>query len=308
MNRINNKVLIIIIVVLAGIYLGKKFIGKNTERNFKEELVAIDTASVDKIVIKPKISPDELIFEKSDDRWRLKSGELSDDADQGMVKGMLNNMLSMKPERLVGVSSEKWQQYEVNDSLGIEVKAFSGDKLLTDFIVGKFNFHQATRAMSTFVRLKGEEEVYSVEGFLSSNFNQQFNGFRDKTFLKLKKDEIESIEFSYPGDSSFVLIKNQNEWKIGEMETDSVSTASYLAGLQNITKREFVDDFDSNSTPIYTMTIRLRDIDPINISCFVKDDENYILHSSMNEDAYFDSGNFDLFNKLLISQLELIEQ
>ena len=309
MNKINNKVLLGILLVLLLIFLGKRFLGSSDERNFKETLVAIDTSQVNKIVIQPRASGgDNITFTKTGMDWEVASADIKDDADINNVKSMLANMVNMKPKRLVAKSEDKWTQYEVNDSLGTRVMAYAGEKLLTDFILGKFNFQQASRSMSNFVRLGDEEDVYSVEGFLSSSFSQEFNNFRDRTFVKTTKDNVMSIRFEYPADSSFVLSKMGTQWQIGELQADSAAVESYLSGLGNITKNEFADDFvPQGKVATYRLTVSGNNMQAFTVSAFLEGEE-YILNSSLNEGAYFEEGSLKIFEKLFVGKAGLLPE
>ena len=306
MNR--NRILLIVFVVLLGIFLGKKFLGGDDSRNFREVLVAVDTASVTKIVLATKANdhkPVELI--KTSATWDVKSENVNDQADEGAVKGMLTSFVKMTPKRLVAKSEDKWGQYEVNDSLGTQVKMYSGDELLADVVIGKFNFQQATRSMSTFVRLGEEEDVYSVEGFLSSTFNQPLNGFRDKTFLETNKPDLTSLKFDYPGDSSFMLSKIGENWQINEVAADSAAVETFLNGLRSIRQRDFVDDFDrGGKVALYQLTIDGNNMSPIVVQGFQEGDE-LVLHSSLNENAFFEEGGLNAFEKLFVPAGQFFE-
>ena len=303
MSKINNKILLGILLVLLFVFLGKRFLGNSGERNFRDTLVSIDTSEVNKIVIQPRASNGENInFTKTGTGWEVARASTKDEADINSVKNMLGNMTGMKPKRLVAKSEDKWSQYEVNDSLGTRVMAYAGDKLLADFILGKFNFQQASRSMSNFVRLTDEDEVYSVEGFLSSSFNQEFNNFRDRTFVKATKENITSIRFEYPADSGYVLNKVASQWQIEGQQADSAAVESYLSGLRNITKSEFADDFISQGkVASYQLTISGNNMQPFTVSAF-QEGGKYVLHSTLNEGAYFNEGSLKIFEKLFIGK------
>ena len=306
MNKINNKILLGILLLLLLIFIGKRFLGSSGERNFRETLVAVDTSQVNKIVIKPRASNGENItLSKTGTSWEVARAEIKDEADINSVKSMLGNMVSMKPKRLVAKSEEKWAQYEVNDSLGTRVMAYAGDKMLTDFMLGKFNFQQASRSMSNFVRLSEEEEVYSVEGFLSS-FNQDFNNLRDRTFVTTTKENITSIRFTYPADSGFVLDNVASRWEIDRQPVDSAAVADYLSGLRNITKSEFADDFSpQGKVAVYQLTISGNNMQALTVSAYQEGDE-YVLSSNLNEGAYFNQGSLQIFDKLFVSKTSLL--
>ncbi len=172
---------------------------------------------------------------------------------------------------------------------------------MADFIVGKFNFQQNTRSMSTFVRLAEEEEVYSVEGFLSSTFNQSFSNLRDKTFLKFNTDDLTSVKFQYPADSSFTLIKIGDTWIVNEGVVDSTAVQTFFNSVQNVTPREFNDTFSaSGAVASYQVAFEGNNMNTVTIKGFGTPDK-LILHSSLNENAYFKNNATPVFEKLFIS-------
>lgn len=299
MNK--NKVLIIVFGVLVLIYLGNRFIGSDNERNFKSELVSLDTAAVTKVVVMAKANDAKPVtLSKENNQWSVSNGAMSDKADQRIANNMLVSLRQLNPQRLVANSSKKWSQYEVNDSLGTRVQIYSGEELLSDLMIGKFTFNQQARTAATFVRLSNEEEVYTVDGFLSSTFNQDFNGFRDKTFINTVPDNLTSLKFAYPGDSSFSLSKVSDKWQMNGVSVDSTAVIRYLNGLRKLDQSEFEDDFKASQAPVYTLTIDGNNMNSIVVKGFRKDDE-IILNSTLNPDAYFKEGNLNVFEKVFVS-------
>ena len=307
MNR--NKILLLIFGVLLIVFLWKQFFSEGESRNFKEILVELDTARVTKIQLLTKANSGVAVdLVRTGDQWEVSNGTVKDDADQNSITGMLSSLVSLKPKRLVAKSEKKWSQYEVNDSLGTKVKVYAGEQELADLVVGKFNFQQNTRSMSTFVRLSYDEDVYSVEGFLSSTFNQEFSNLRDKTFLKTNKPDLTNLKFEYPGDSSFVLSKMGEQWSVDGLEADSVAVQTYLNGIQNITQRQFDDTFGvDGKVATYRLTVDGNNMNTIIIDGYGNADD-LILHSSMNENAYFEKGNLQVFEQLFVSRTNLILQ
>lgn len=300
MNR--NTILLIVFVVLLAIFLGKKFLGSDGDRNFRDVLVSVDTASVTKIVLVSRANDHESVeLLKTGLEWAVTNGSINDEADQNTVRGMLASLVKMPPKRLVAKSEDKWAQYEVNDSLGTQVKVYAGDELLADVMIGKFSFQQTNRSMSTFVRLSEDEEVYSVDGFLSSTFNQQFNSLRDKTFLKTEKNNLTSLRFNYPGDSSFVLAKVGDKWQVNNSPADSAAVESYLNGIRTLNQREFADDFQREGKVVtYQLTVGGNNMNDIAVQGYMEGDD-LILHSSLNENAFFKKGSLDVFDKVFVS-------
>ncbi len=303
-----NKVLLIVFVILLVVFLGKRFFSTDTRRNFREILVELDTAQITKISLLAKANSGATVdIMRTGNQWEVTDGTVIDEVDEGGIREMLSSMVSMKPKRLVAKTDDKWAQYEVNDSLGTKVTVYAGNDELSSFIIGKFNFQQATRSMSTFVRLANEDEVYSIEGFLSSTFNQQFSNLRDKTFLKTDKTDLTRLQFDYPGDSSFVLSKEAELWSVNGVATDSTAVQTYLNGIQNITQREFVDGFSADGkVSTYRLTIEGNNMNTIVVNGYATQ-EDIVLHSSLNDNAYFNKGTLQVFEKLFVSSTQFFK-
>ena len=307
MNK--NKYLLIIFGLLLLFLIWKQFITSDDSRNFRKILVELDTASVTKIRLITKNNESRPIdFTRDQNMWKVSNGVISDEANTGTVRAMLAAMIEMKPKRLVARTADKWSQYEVNDSTGTRVQFYNNTDVIADLIIGKFSFEQTTRAMSTFVRRNADEDTYAIDGMLSSTFNQDFNGFRDKLFLNIDPKDVTSLKFDYPGDSSFHINKLGDSWNIDNQPVDSVSITNYLNGLRNITQREFADDFSPESKlATYMLTIDGNNMPAISINVYTSNEE-LILHSSQNQNTYFKPGSLDVFNKLLVTSQSLLEK
>ena len=123
--------------------------------------------------------------------------------------------------------------------------------------------------------------------------------------MKFNKNDVTSLRFDYPGDSSFVLNKIDTKWNMNGLEVDSTTVEKYLNGIRNLTQREFADDFSKDGKlATYQLTIDGNNMSPIEVNIF-KEDEALTLHSSQNENSYFKPGSLKVYEKLLISSKSL---
>jgi len=286
----NNKILGIIfgILVLIGIFLFV-FDGGKTERTFREVLVDIDSSAVTEILIYPKSqNHKEVKLYKDKDGWRvtLVSGGSAKVADQ-RITSLFEQLLAIKPKRLAARDESKWNELQV-DSTGSRVKVFEGSKLALDLVIGRFSFQQP-RTMNTFVRLFNDKDVYEVDGFLDMTFNQGANIFRDGTVIKSDHNAWKQIQFAYPADSSFQMVKSGSSWLLNGKVTDSLKTANYLSRLANLSNNNFIDDIKINTTsaPTFSLNITTSDLKFIEIKGY-QDSGQFVIHSSQNPDAWFD--------------------
>jgi hypothetical protein len=292
-QKVSNKILGIIfgILLIAGIFLFLFDKGKN-ERTFRDVLVDIDTSAVTEILIYPKSqNHKEVKLFKDKDGWRvtlLSGGNAKVDAQR--ITSLFAQLLAIKPKRLAARDESKWNELQV-DSIGSRVKVFQDSKLKLDLVIGRFSFQQP-RTMNTFVRLFNDKDVYEVDGFLDMTFNQGANIFRDGTVIKSDFNNWQQIQFNYPADSSFQLVKSGNSWILKGETTDSLKTANYLSRLANLSNNSFVDDvkIDPSSSPTFSMNITTSDLKFIQIKGY-EDSTSSIIQSSQNPEAWFDGSS-----------------
>lgn len=244
LNRKSNLLLGLVLLLLGLIlFFTLRSDKKKGDRNFKKDLVSVDTSRITKIIINPETVPgEEVILEKRDGLWKVNIGEgLYADMDPNNVAKLMRDLNNIDSKRIVTRSKDKFETYKVNDS-GTRVKAMAGSKKLIEMIIGKSVIDQKSiqGASSTsggmnpkfisYMRLLGEDEVYSVDGFLEGAFNQSEDGFRIKTIWKGNKDQLTSINFNYP-DSAFQLIRQEAVWTIDNRSVDSTEVAKYINAL-----------------------------------------------------------------------------
>jgi uncharacterized protein DUF4340 len=320
-NKISNKTLGGIFAVLILIFLFL-FVwnGDKNERSFREELVTIDSAGVTEIVIYPKAKQHgEVKLFKEDEGWKVRLNEnLTASVADDKIAGLLTQLTSIKPERLAARGKDKFAGFQV-DSTGTRVKVYEdGDETL-DIIFGRFNFQQQPQQqgmpnfgrqqpkMSTYVRLGNDTDVYEVDGFLETYFNQEPNAFRNGSVIKSDQQKWNQLTFSYPADTSFQLIKMNNEWFANDEKTDSAKTINILRQLASIRSSAFIDDVDPEKLGAsdYKLTIETEDGEIIDINAFFKQGK-YIIHSSQNSESYFDGNNAKLGEKIFVGMSKVM--
>jgi len=103
---------------------------------------------------------------------------------------MVEALAGLRVVDLVAENRAKHHVLEVDDQLGVEVKALGGGQVLAHFIVG------VSRNNLTYVRLPGGDEVYRITGSHRATFNKSARNLRDKQILKLDQDSVSRITFN----------------------------------------------------------------------------------------------------------------
>ena len=304
--KINNKTLALLfaallVVVVLFVVLDS---GKN-ERTFRQILVDIDTSSVTEILIYPKSqNHQEVKLFKADDGWKvtLASGKTANVTDK-RISDLYMQLLAILPKRLAARGETKWNEFQV-DSSGSRVKVLEGSNVTLDLIIGRFSFQQP-RTMNTFVRLYNDTDVYEVDGFLDMTFNQGANSFRDGTIINADFNNWTQLQFNYPADSSFQLIKTGDDWLINGVKADSSKTANYLRRLSKLSNSSFIDNFSPETfiNPTYLLNISTADLQFIEIKGFVNE-EQYVINSTENPEAYFEGNSVG--NTIFVGKSEFL--
>lgn len=287
-KTINNKWLLIIFAVL--LLLVVLLFSKNEghkERSFDKQLVSFVNDDIIKIILFPKnLQGESIELEKMENSWQVKSGDETHKAGQSNIDGMLNSLADLKALSLAANSKDRWETYEVNDSLATRVQLFNNNnKKVADVYIGKFMFKQP-RSMSTYVRLNGKKETYRVEGFLSSTFNRTVNDLRDKTITRDPIANWRKLLFDYPADSSFVLAKEQGQWMINGVLANQDEVTGYINSIKN---QSGITIYEGNAIPgypKYRLTIERENLDPVVVSV-AETDGLLLLTSSENEGIWY---------------------
>ncbi|MEJ2614146.1 MAG: DUF4340 domain-containing protein [Ignavibacteriaceae bacterium] len=304
-NKISSKalaVIFVVLLVLSAVYI--YFDSSREERSFRTDIVNIDTAKVTSISIYPKANNHkEIKIFKEGNNWEVQlTNNNTVPAENSKITNLIYQLSKIKANSVAAQDESKWSEFKV-DTSGTRVKIFEGKDNTLDIVIGKFAYHQP-RTMMTYVRVKGDKNVYETNGFLEFSFNQKPDYFRDNTIVNDDMSHWKRLTFTYPADSSFQLIKDStNHWNINKLKIDSSKTAIFLRTLSHLTGSEFADNPDESllSRAAYTLTIESSALGAITISAYI-DSTKYLIHSSQNPDAYFNGKKNNLKGKIFIGK------
>jgi len=318
-RKINNRVLLIVFLALAAIFVITRFtsVGR-PEQSLRSDLGEIDTASVTAMLIYPQAEQGgELRFEREGDGWTVTHEGNTANADSRNISSTLAELQALKAQQLVARSSERWSDYQVVDSLGTRVIVKEDNRTTMDLVVGRFQYQpppqnsynpygQSRVSGKTYVRLHGEDEVYSVEGFLAMSLNQNFERWRDQSLTRLNRGQVSRIVYDYPADSGFVAEKSNGGWMVAGLMADSASMATYLSRVSRKSHSQFKDGFQPPAEPDFRVSFEGDNMQPQQVRAYLQSDSMVVLNSSINQDSWFSAEMGSLFNDLFPSADELI--
>jgi len=319
-GKFNNRTLIIVLLVLAGVFLVTRYFRLRTsESTLKDFQVKLDTSKIDQISIYPKAEgQQEIRFTRQGNQWTVQKGEIIAEAEENNVKNIFAELLNIKADQLVALKKEKWTEFHVDDSLGTRVVMNEGKRKRLDIMIGRFNYQPEPGGYPggygqnygrgiTYVRMSNANKVYAVEGYLAMIFNQGFNNWRNQKLVSLTRNNITRITFDYPQDTGFVLVLQDSVWTMDSTKPDSASLAKYLNSLNRKTGTNFADDFTPVTAPDYQLTIEGNNMLALTVKAYSRTDNEYILQSSLNPKSFFISKPDGLFRDLFKSRKEFIK-
>lgn len=320
MKKINNKILIIVLIALVGIFvLVRLFRAPALESNLKKELTTVDTSKVTLIKLWPESeNSQEIQFVRSSNSWMVKQGDKQYNMEQGSANNLMGYLVKLTPQKMVTRKKEKWSEYEVGDS-ATHVQMLAGKEIVADLRIGRIGFDQNQMQQQqqqygrggfggafTYVRLEDEDEVYTVEGFLGSSFNRSLNDWRDKSLLRIQNDQVSKIAFNYP-DSGFVAEKRENKWWIGDQMADSTKFKNYVSQLAYKNASAFADEFSPNRQPEITLNIDGAS-GPLATLQAWKRENDWVVTSTRQPGVYFSTAGSGIFSSVFERRNNLLSQ
>ncbi len=181
------------------------------------------------------------IFTRSTEGWSV---ELAGSplgvqrADATKVDTGLNNLFEARRYQEVSSNKDKQGEYEVRDTdFQLLLEGENGDKI-AQVILGKFS----GAGNASFMRLADDTSVYAVKGFLKGDWNQDFDLYRDRTVLRIARENVREIRVSGKTTLALKADDKGNFTLEPARATDKSRVNTYLADLTELTGVKFYKD------------------------------------------------------------------
>lgn len=293
MRRSNNKILLIVLVVLlGGFVLTRVFRAPSLERNIEEDLLTLDTAQVSAIHITPAVdNKAEIRLIRSGVDWKVQYRGRTAQVDMNQLNSALGSISEIHADRILTRKKEKWTDYNV-DTTGTHVTVILNQDTQKEFWVGKLS------GSGNCIRIEGEDDVYEVKEALERNFNKNFSAWRDKSFISVQPESVSKIAFQYPGDSSFVVVQSGGKWELEDVKADSSKVQTYLNRLRSRNLSEFADDFKPSAQASHILKLSNDSSLAITVQGWKMEDDKWVLASSLQDSVYFSSSDATMIREL----------
>lgn len=288
----------------------------NKQSSFNKDIIDVDSSKISSIeYYKQSNNLQRIELSKTDDAWIAKQGNLEVIADKKSVENLINQILAIKPLRLVAKDHAQFEKFEVTENMGTRLILKQGKKIVLDLIVGKFSVEQSSNPYSqqpevySHIRLANENEVFVVPGFLSMIFTDDINSYRDRTLLNMGDKEITSVEFSHEN-QGFMANKSDNVWKIDNLMADSLKMQQWIDEISYLSSSNFVNQSDISLVKAsWTLTLGTSDNQIYELQGFKADSVlNYYVKSSVNKQNLFSDKDLSILKSVLIDRDSLLAE
>ncbi len=186
-----------IVILALGIYL---FLNKRDRVHYTlPETPRIETADISRVEIQK--AGGDLTLKRTDDGWRLSPGDYP--ADTAQVEQILKTVANLSVTALVS-ETQSYARYDLDAERRIEIRAYSNDRLVRQFTVGK----AASTFRHTHVLLGEDKNVYHAAGSFRWEFDKAVDELRDKTVLTFDRSAVTAIELTAEGEQLVIAIES----------------------------------------------------------------------------------------------------
>ena len=317
--KIKKEYLVLFILIIAlSLYL---VLRKTDRRSYQlpniSQIPTSEMTSVD--ISKPDGS---ILLEKKEGLWTISPEGYP--ADAAKIEDILDTIGTLTLTTLIS-ESKSYERYDLNKEKRIVVKAWTGDRLIREFDVGKV----APSFRHTFVKIAGDECVYHARENFRGKFDQTVESLRDKAVLRFEPQEIQKLDITRGKDSLTLTRKSppvevapsqegtaqdqeppqvESMWQTPEGKgVDESKLERLLATLSRLNCSAYIEgrkkeDF---TEPVYT--IQLQGAKAYSLSIFEKTKEEDKTRPAVSSDNAFPFLLPDYqANRIMISPLELL--
>ena len=246
----------IFVALLAFTAFKSVFSNTRTSRAFSAEIIQFDSAKVNRVDVYTTANGN-ISLTKENGSWFLmgEDGTTKYEVEENAVVDGLIQLGDLKLKAVATRDENKYTRYQA-DSTGTIVELYNGDRKVAGITIGHFQF-VSQQEFNTYVKPHDAPEVYSVEGFLSSYFSKNRDGWRRKKLWDFSRDDIQQVDFSYPSDSSYSIRKTlEGSWVSGSDSLSTNKVNSFLSSLAGLRANSFLDALQPNLLPPPVYSVR----------------------------------------------------
>ena len=231
-KQVGYVLVALIVIGLAGLVI--RLVSAGSNELVLEGILPIAPEVIDRVTITSDTSEAEL--EKVAGVWLIGR----DPAFMPKLEALWTATFDIDGAQLIAENPANHSRIGVGDEQGIYVAFWLGGFKQEEFIVGKWS--QDVRLC--YLRRPQRDQVYGIPCPLTNIFDPDPKGWLNPIVVSIPRNEVEMIEFSYPGEE-FVLRRVGRNWTIdsgaGEEPAGIFAVNAVLSNMEVLVARDFAD-------------------------------------------------------------------
>ncbi len=276
MNKGYITALVIVLLVLMVIYaITTTSRGTGTVKKPEDIKVQIDSTAVEKIELDLDGENVELV--KKSGEWHMTS-PVDFIADQNLVKRLASSFQDAAIDVEISNNPENHSKYQLDDENAKKVK-ITHDGGVLELLVGK-----SGPGGVTYVRLSGDDRVFSLTSRVSSAIRGKADDYRSKRVWFIEQEDIKATKAQSPEAAMYLLADTDSTYKVSASEegpwVEPVfgKAQNYLRGVAQLRASSFIDDPDSVakldfSSPAYNVGVTTKDGEEHTLNAIAADEK-----------------------------------
>lgn len=232
-------------LILGGVFVLLGVIYLVTSYNPREKTKGAIPLFTD--VVKPVIDKLEInstkngivVLEKRNSIWYITS-PFDYKASNVAVEQTITGMLGISVDGQISSRPEAREKFNVSDSKGISLKAYSSGNLVLDVIIGK----HTVDLTHTYARLRDSDEIVIWRGLFARQIDKDADDWRDKNIYSFNADDIMNIKVT-SGKDSRELALSDTTWVYTDNDKEKPVEMSKLKQFVNLIATLSCDTFAS---------------------------------------------------------------
>ncbi len=171
----------------------------------RDKVFAVEADKIEELEIKSE-SGDRTTLRRKGTDWEIVQ-PVTAPSDQGAVSGITSNLTSVEIQRVIDEKPADLKEYGLADPR-VEV-AFKANGQQRRLQLGQ----KTPSGSDVYAKLSDDPKVFLVSSYLDSTFNRGTFDLRDKSVLKLDREQIDTMEVTATGRTAR-FEKKSGEWQI----------------------------------------------------------------------------------------------
>lgn len=294
----------------------RQLLNKEKEKSFTTELIQIDTTLITSIEISPPEGGAPFRLQKESSQWFVTRNGLSIKARPAAVAALISSLGSITTNDIATSRPEEWVEFGLAQGRARKISVLSQDKVLESFYVGNFSENPPPQPTTFYLRINGEEEVYTVESAQGRTLDWPYRNFRNAHLMRTNP-EVNFTAFSIDfGDTLLLARKTEQGWQNQQdASLDSLAVEQYLNVFRNLSDTTFIDNFDEMAAsflPQQTILLEGDELqEPVEIRLFhdtTRLEFPIIIRSSYNPNTYFGSDSSGMYRKIITVPFDFLQE